>query len=428
MSSQSFVLPLIRFPRRASLRFQNARCSWCSRAALKRNGALWALAAPGAAAGLCALFVDARALAPGAAIGAIAVLGVLWPWASLRGLRGTLAFSASRAREGDEIEAHLTLDNRAWWPIHGAMPRGLDALDEAGTWGMACAPARQKTTARHRLKARRGAYPAPGMALGCAFPFGIWEARRELGCGSHLLVWPRTFSVGALPEMRGGARHEGLSPSNRVGTSGDVQGARPFREGDSLRRVHWGQTARYDRLIVCEMQATQTPRVEILLDLEAQNHAGHGADSSREWAIRIAASLCESWAQGGASGALRCGALSIAYGSGSRQIGMLLDALARVPLEEAFCPPLSELLESATSKNTPDLRVVVTTDRALSRFEGSFPARVRSCVIALSASGFEGEAAPEIVAPHGVALVRVTGAEDVAAQVRNGLREASRAL
>lgn len=401
-----------------------------------RNSSVWALVAVVLATGLCALFVDARALAPGGAACAVALMGVVWPWLSMRKLRGELRFFSARVREGDEVEVGLKLRNGAMWPVHGVSLCGWTAPGSEGEWGVACVPGRQTVEVRHRLRARRGVYPMPEIALASSFPFGLWEARCGLMCERQLLVWPRTFGVGALPPLRGAARHEGQSPSNRAGTGGEVLGARPFREGDSLRRVHWAQTARYDRLIVCEMQATQTPCVEVLLDLDSAVHAGTGAASSREWAIRIAASLCESWTREGACVALRYGQTAIPHGSGSSQVAALLDALARVPGEDAApCPSLSEIcegLKTTPKRNTVDLRVVITTGHALQRFKSAFPASPKHCVIALDANAFD-DATPGNTAPVGGAgldapLIQVTEPENVAAQVRRGLEEASRVL
>lgn len=183
------------------------------------------------------------------------------------------------------------------------------------------------------------------------------------------------------------------------------------------------------------MQATQTPCVEVVLDLDSTVHTGTGTASSREWAIRIAASLCESWAREGACVALRYGQTAIAHGSGSSQVATLLDALARVPGEEAgACPSLCEIVKTTQKRNAVDLRVVITTDRALQHHESWFPALPKHCVIALSAEAFASDRPGNAESlsldwvARDIPLIEVTQPENVAAQVRRGLEEASHVL
>ena len=76
-------------------------------------------------------------------------------------------------------------------------------------------------------------------------------------------------------------------------------GTRAFRSGDSLRRVHWAQTARQQQMIVCERQAPATTSVRVTLDIDSASHPNVVPDerdpqSSLELAVEVAASVCES--------------------------------------------------------------------------------------------------------------------------------------
>ena len=105
--------------------------------------------------------------------------------------------------------------------------------------------------------------------------------------------------------------------------------------------------------------------MQVLLDTDPAVHAGRGADSSREWAIRIAASLCEAWLDQGAEveGIFHGRLIPASAGIAHRRA--LLDALARLP--DAGDPALAETLADPACRNFTDgLRVIVTTDLALS--------------------------------------------------------------
>ena len=53
------------------------------------------------------------------AIVAVTVLGLVWPWLSICGLRGSLSFTRTRCREGDQASCLLTVRNRVPWGAWG---------------------------------------------------------------------------------------------------------------------------------------------------------------------------------------------------------------------------------------------------------------------------------------------------------------------
>jgi uncharacterized protein (DUF58 family) len=167
-------------------------------------------------------------------------------------------------------------------------------------------------------------------------------------------------------------------------------GVRPYRRGDPLRRVHWGQTARHGELIVCEVQANAVPRVQVVLDANPAIHGGAGADGSREWSIRIAASLAEGWTSQGAEVQLvvDCAFVPARGTSARARSAAMLDALARVSAAgERALPELLGLPERHGFER--GLRVIVTTDiglRGLAR-EGSWRPGDRFVVLKASAFG-----------------------------------------
>ena len=67
-----------------------------------------------------------------------------------------------------------------------------------------------------------------------------------------------------------------------------MSGVRPFRAGDWLRHVHWAQTAKHDRLIVRERQATGRRSVELVIDVDREAHPDAVETDSLEEVIRVA--------------------------------------------------------------------------------------------------------------------------------------------
>ncbi|HMP17123.1 MAG TPA: DUF58 domain-containing protein, partial [Gemmatales bacterium] len=213
---------------------------------------------------------------------------------------------------------------------------------------------------------QRGEYPLTTPNIFSGFPFGLWKARRRVKVPQPLLVWPKTVPVGPIPEVTGAEHHEGLVFRNKPGSAGDILGVRPFREGDSLRRIHWAQTARYDRLIVCERQTPGLPAIRITVDTDPAIHVGTGSQSSREWAIRLAASFFSEWlSQGAQIEAVIQGKLYPATG-GFPQQRKLMDALARI--QPTGDKPLDDIArQPACLQCRASCSVVITTDLGLQR-------------------------------------------------------------
>lgn len=379
------------------------------------------------AAVLCGLYLHPRALILAAGLAAVLVVGIAWPWLSVRGLGGTLSFGRERVREGESVEARLVVRNRMPWGASGLAIRG-EILDEASAGGLAFAAGWRPTESRWELvPQRRGEYPGAAPRIASAFPLGLWEASRPLSVTSRLLVWPRTFPVGPIPEAASGREGDGLAPRNKAGNAGDLLGVRSYRRGDSLRRVHWPQSARHGHMIVCELEAQAMPRVQVVVDVHPAGHSGSGPDGSLEWAVRVAASFAEDWIGQGAEVEVVYGGRSIAGGSGpvAARRARVLDALARLEPDVHF--HLRDVLDGPCCRRFDGgLRIVVATDRAARMLAGKAERdRAERFVIldhAAFSDGPDCDGGGELpIRPW----VRIDDSRDVPGSVRRGWKEVS---
>jgi uncharacterized protein (DUF58 family) len=276
------------------------------------------------------------------------------------------------------------------------------------------------------VPACRGVYPLLAPRLATGFPFGLWENTRPAAVETPLLVWPRTFAVGPVPLASGDQRVEGNVSRNKVGSSGDVLGVRPYRRGDSPRRVHWGQSARHDRLIVCELQSNARPVIQLVLDADPRVHAGDGPDGSREWAVRIAASLAKGWLEAGAQVGAVWNGQAVPPASGPRQLHRLLDGLARLP--DVPGPSLAETLSHPACRGFRDgLQVIVTTDLAVAGGSRASSADDQQRWVVLRAAAFGDSPGPPSGPPGGLPRrpwLWIDSAERIPALLRGGWKEA----
>jgi uncharacterized protein (DUF58 family) len=345
------------YPRLASWLTCDLSPEWMRTARARLATPLGLLLTAAAVAALVGMVVHVRVFALAAGLLALAASGVCWPWLTARGLRGRVAFDRPRAVEGSEVGASAIVANHLPWPAIG-----LVLHPEAGGVRLPRLAGRARSVCRWVFTPpRRGEYPSTLPRLGTAFPFGIWESGRPCEIENRLIVWPRTFPVGPVPVVDGDAVIDGNVTRNKVGSTGDVLGVRPYRRGDSPRRIHWAQSARHDRLIVCELQSNSRPVVMLVLDTDANVHT-EGADGSFEWAVRAVASLVKGWLAAGAQVGYAAGDVVVPPQSGNDQGMRILDALARVaPAPIAIG---AKLRDPRLQSDGLGVKVVVTTDAA----------------------------------------------------------------
>jgi len=279
--------------------------------------------------------VSPQALFVFAAILVVIVVGVAWPWVGLRGISCELAFDRRRASEGSTVTVLITVVNRWPFPVWGlVVERGFfvsanDEADERPAASLARIPAWSRTTFRWDFEPkRRGRYPMEDPLIASGFPFGIWQGRRPIRLANELLVWPRMADLTSVPPFRGRAAAVTGTASRRIGHEGDMSGVRPFRAGDWLRHVHWAQTAKHDRLMVRERQATGRRSVELVIDVDREAHPDAVETDSLEEVIRVGASIGRQFHAHHANVSVRLGDEPIVVSPGPVGLNRLLDAIA----------------------------------------------------------------------------------------------------
>jgi uncharacterized protein (DUF58 family) len=316
-----------------------------------------------------------------AAILAAMICGVAWPWIGLLGVTCELQFERRRAREGEPVRVAIRVHNRWPWPLMGlAINDGFFLRDRFGETTTAVALASVPGWSRSEfhwefVPPRRGDYPDQPPRAATGFPFGIWQAHRPVRVVNQLLVWPRIVPLDDVPALGGGQRLVAGVPCDRSGDEGDVIGARPYRLGDSLRHIHWPQTARRGILVVRERQSTSFQVLRLVIDLPVRSPsdaavgrveqfpalAGASGDDSCEWLIRVAASICQALHAHGMHIEILCDHLpagNIVAIPGPTGLRFAMDALARL---DVASPPRPVASRAQPSRNDA-IEIVVTAD------------------------------------------------------------------
>ena len=256
------------------------------------------LLAGGGATFVCAIILDERdLLRVGAFVALLPLLALLLAARTRRTVRVERALEPPRVPVGSPVDVELQLTGG---PLLGALRLVDAAPDAAGP--VADSPPRFTV---HRLSSRGTAtltYPLQPVLRGvhrvgpltgtATDPLGLAEFDQELAEPHRLVVLPRVVSLRGLPPALGTGEGTAGAALNHQGQGTSDVLIRAYRQGDELRRVHWRSTARHGELMVRLEERPWRGGMTLLLDRRDAAHRGRGADSSLEFAVSLAASVC----------------------------------------------------------------------------------------------------------------------------------------
>ena len=233
----------------------------------------------------------------------------LWYTFSLMGVTFRRTFSARRVNFGETVTISYRVENRKFIPVPW-----LEVEDEFGgslrfetknifetyknernlliaaftLWGY------QRVTRRYRLHAlERGVWDFGPAYLRAGDPFGFLVAERPVRSEqSSLTVLPIVLPLdrfGLDPHLPFGAL---ATPRHFIEDPSQIVGARDYRAGDPLRRVHWKATARTMTLQSKVYPTTTAHTLVVLLDVNTTKHITFGINPPLlELGIAAAASV-----------------------------------------------------------------------------------------------------------------------------------------
>jgi len=149
-------------------------------------------------------------------------------------------------------------------------------------------------------------------------PFGLFPRTVRFRETGTVTVYPAIHPVDAVlrPVWMGGffgEAHHGRG----LDVPPDVSSVRDHNPDDGLSRIHWPSTARTGRLISRLYETHQSSDVLVVLDLSRGSHFGEPPESTLEYAVSLAASICHAaLARGQAVGLVTNDRLSTAIGPG----------------------------------------------------------------------------------------------------------------
>jgi uncharacterized protein (DUF58 family) len=262
---------------------------------------------------------------------------------------------------------------------------------------------------------RRGKYGIGSVSVTSGDPFGLFTKRVMMGESSKIIVYPRIVD---LPLFKSVSLNDfgyasGFQSISQI--SPNASSVREFASGDSLHHIHWHTTAHTGKLMVKMFDADHSYNSSkifwVVIDMDENAHAGHGDESTEEYAVTIAASLIRHHLESG----MKVGMISAANQShlfspsrGEQYLWGMMEALALVRAEGKM--PLGQLILSHVEdfKEDPVIMIIATSaSRQLMEAVRRLKSQVESVVVVLlDASSFNGKGG-DLNSAHNLSLLGV---------------------
>lgn len=272
---------------------------------------------------------------------AIGLLGTVWPFFFMALLRVEgIETDSRRVRVGEGVGLRVHLGGWAFSVAALRVP-GLKLGEWRGRLGWS-----SRAFITKGIPSNRGVVDLAEAEIWTSFPFGLMEVSRTVSPvnarASRVIVWPIALPV-EIEMLRSPATAAipAFEPARLGQGEGEFAGVRSYRRGDSMRSIHWRQTARHGRLIVREPGGGSTRRrVSITLDTRRSSYPDK---SLFEQAISAAAGAIEATVGAGEPAVLTVGENTWEVESRAN-LTLVMDELARLSLTDEPLPDKTSVI------------------------------------------------------------------------------------
>ncbi len=179
---------------------------------------------------------------------------------------------------------------------------------------------------------KRGLYRYGDFYLESGYPFIFFKRTILCNVKGEIIVYPEIKEQSKF--LQSYIKEGQNSISQRMGEGEDFSMVREFRYGDDSRKIHWKASAKTEKLLVMEYDASEVKKLTIILD-----NLNVSDKDDFEKAVSLAASLADYYiTQGYYVRLLSCGKV-VPFGAGQEQLYKILDVLAVIESKELWeCP------------------------------------------------------------------------------------------
>ena len=203
-----------------------------------------------------------------------------------------------RATAGRPVKVRVTVQGagvRALPDLRLSFPRGRGGVSVTpAETVLGAEPGRPTEVAVELVPPRRGRYVVRGPRLRATDPLRLAAGRSLRRPDQVLLAYPPFFRMEEF-EVPVGRRYQpgGIPLSSSTGDAIEFLGTREYREGDSVRSIHWRSWARRGEPVVKEYQEEYFCRIAIVLDTFVPRRSPAARVRAFEAAVSVVASIAD---------------------------------------------------------------------------------------------------------------------------------------
>ncbi|MDP2928273.1 MAG: DUF58 domain-containing protein [Candidatus Omnitrophota bacterium] len=213
----------------------------------------------------------------------------------------------SRVTEGDRLEVAVQIRNVSFLPVFNFVLKDNFSCwqpnQEKKSFFVSYLGLKSSCEIKYDyLCFKRGEYKMGPFVVYFFDPLNLFFFKRIYYVYSGVVVYPQIFKIEKFPALtRSILPWFGIQTARSSGDEDEFYGVREYKEGESVKKIHWISSARKNKLIVKQFQLQSFFGTTIIFNLEKARNLGEGKESVAEYIIKIAASVAHYLTERGVS-------------------------------------------------------------------------------------------------------------------------------
>ncbi|MFH0918098.1 MAG: DUF58 domain-containing protein [Candidatus Omnitrophota bacterium] len=213
----------------------------------------------------------------------------------------------SRVTEGDTLEVATQIHNVGFFPVFNFTFEdnfsGQQPNLEKKSFFVSYLGLRSSCQINYKyLCFKRGEYKAGPFIIYFFDPLNLFFFKRTYQVYSRVVVYPQIFRIDKFPPLtKSVLPWFGIETARSSGDDDEFYGVREYKDGESVKKIHWISSARKNKLIVKQFQLQSFFGTTIIFNLEKAKNIGQGKECVCEYIIKIAASVAHYLTEKGVS-------------------------------------------------------------------------------------------------------------------------------
>ena len=290
-------------------------------------------------------------------------IAYIWNKLSLRGLKIGIERQDDRGQVGDIAKQIIWIENdsllpRPWLHIVslGSLPKIKPLL--VGLWARS---GRNWFTLEVLLESR-GRFDWGDLGFFSSDPFALFDSQLIHRNTGKIIIYPRAVELEQFSLSNVDFPSDAFDYKETMNTSPNVISIRQYNASDSIGRIHWPSTAKFNRLMTKEFENEIEHEVSVIVDLDKRAHSGSGIGGTEEMAIMVAASVSRYFIEKGSSVGfigLSDSEKVLAPRSGDRQLLSIFNELALIRAVGKY--PIEHVLTAGIGKPNQQAALIIVT-------------------------------------------------------------------